>query len=173
MISTLMTPLRHIPLVAAVPNAITTSSRDIRLLDILLTAIQHPDSKSWVFLRESEIIPPRHVRTLARSGNVDMTVAEMCREEGLTQTEVAVHPNDWLFVSSSDSVEDVKRLVEDGDRERKRQGLPAYTVVAVLKDGIVSSSSSSSGASRPNLDVNLEKDCLGVLDVEDLWGDTG
>lgn len=171
-ISKLMTPLRHIPRVAAPSTSSTPPASCIRLLDILLAAIQHPDGKSWVFLSESEIIPPRHVRALARSNNVDMTVAEMRRKADSSYPgSFAIHRDDWLFVPSSSSVEDVKRLVSgDCTRNQVGQGLRSNSIIAVMREGTLTSNNVDI-VSRKNL--SLEEHCLGVLDAEDLWGDTG
>ena len=57
-------PISHIPTVSPQPG------QQLRLLDVLLTAIQHPDAKSWVFLSESEIIPPRMIRSLSQHTHV-------------------------------------------------------------------------------------------------------
>jgi hypothetical protein len=79
-ISDLAIPLHKIPTV--------TSSR-IRILDILITAIQHPASKSWVKLSPTEIIPPRRVRSLSQESHVTSAIADLT-------SPVCIGPDGWL-----------------------------------------------------------------------------
>lgn len=132
-------PLSQIPTVSTPPNT------SIRVLDILLTAIQHPNAKSWVFLSPDEIIPPRHIRSLSQTGNVDLNVAD------LVHIPFAIHRRDWLTVSSSTSADEVRALVS---KVRRNAGEAPVNVVAVVKE------------SNPDI-------CLGVVEAEDLWGDVG
>lgn len=112
-ISTPPVPLHHIPIVSAPAGT--------RLLDVLLTAIQHPDAKSWVFLSDNEVVPPRHTRSLCRSGNVDLHVSEFA---GLP---FAIHRKDWVHVSVSSTVDEVRARL-------KRLGPDSSAVVAVVKE---------------------------------------
>lgn len=130
-------PIDQIPTVSAPPNT------SVRLLDILLTAIQHPNAKSWVFLSNDEIIPPRNIRSLSQSGNVDLNVAD------LVHLPFAIHRRDWLTVSSASSADEVRELVSNA-----RSAGDSSVVVAVVEE-------SSPGT------------CVGVLEAEELWADSG
>ncbi|KAK1149200.1 hypothetical protein N8T08_006420 [Aspergillus melleus] len=114
----------------------------IRLLNILLTAIQHPNAKSWVSLSPAEIIPPRHLRSLSQSNYVDMEVTAFT-SLGLP---FAVPRTDWLRVPYSTTIEHARQLVS---KTTTSTGSPV-TVIAVMKD------------QNPN-------DLLGVIEAEDLW----
>lgn len=131
-------PLSQIPTVSAPSNR---NTRTIRLLDILLTAIQHPSAKSWVFLSDHELIPPRHIRSLSQSASVDLTVQQ------LGHLPFAIHRRDWLTVSESISIDDVRRIVGNVKMGRDEE---TGTVVAIVKD------------EDPNL-------VLGVLEGEEVW----
>lgn len=121
-------PIHQIP-------ALSTSSPDIRFLDILLAAIQHPAAKSWVFLSPDEVVPPRRVRSLAQSNRVDVRVSESRGH--------AVRRRDWVCVGDGWTLEEARKAVF----ERK-----SGVVVAVVKESAPSN-------------------CLGLLEVEELWGD--
>ncbi|KAH8427885.1 uncharacterized protein LDX57_005590 [Aspergillus melleus] len=114
----------------------------IRLLNILLTAIQHPNAKSWVSLSPAEIIPPRHLRSLSQSSYVDMEVTAFT-SLGLP---FAVPRTDWLRVPYSTTIEHARQLVS---KTTTSTGSPV-TVIAVMKD------------QNPD-------DLLGVIEAEDLW----
>lgn len=131
--------LSQIPTVSTPPNTST------RVLDILLTAIQHPNSKSWVFLSPDEIIPPRHIRSLSQTGNVDLKITD------LVHIPFVIHRRDWLTVSSSTSADEVRALVS---KAKRNAGEAPVKVVAVVKE------------SSPEI-------CLGVVEAEDLWDDAG
>ncbi|GAB1195154.1 hypothetical protein APSETT444_004408 [Aspergillus pseudonomiae] len=126
-----LVPIDQIP-------TVSTPTGTVRLLDILLTAIQHPTAKSWVQLSPSEIIPPRHLRALSQSTYVDMDTSALA-SLGLPFT---VSRNDWLWLPSSTSVDDARRLVSGSTA--------AGSVVAVMQD--------------ENPDA-----CLGFLEADDLW----
>ncbi|OJK02654.1 hypothetical protein ASPACDRAFT_24500 [Aspergillus aculeatus ATCC 16872] len=134
------------PRVADVSTALdqipkVSASGKIRLLDILLTAIQHPHAKSWVFLSPSEIIPPRHLRFLSQSNYVDMHVSSFV-DLGLP---FSVSRKDWLQIPSSSSIDDARRLVSEANAA-------SSTTVVVLA-------------------VMHDNECLGVIEAEDLWND--
>ncbi|PWY65228.1 SIS domain-containing protein [Aspergillus heteromorphus CBS 117.55] len=129
----MLIPLDQIPKV--------TASGKVRLLDILLTAIQHPNAKSWVYLSPSEIVPPRHLRFVSQSNYVDMPVSAFV-DLGLP---FGVARKDWLEIPSSSTIEDARRLVSDASASA---GSPV-TVIAVMQ----------------------EDECLGVIEAEDLWND--
>ncbi|KAL4885623.1 hypothetical protein BJY04DRAFT_136634 [Aspergillus karnatakaensis] len=107
-------------LITAPFNQIPTvsSSGPIRLLDVLLTAIQHPNSKSWVWVSPSVIVAPRQLRYISQ-GYVDMDIS----------SQVANFPyfaprDRWHFISSECSVEQARRLIPpDVDK----------TVIAVVR----------------------------------------
>ncbi|OGM45222.1 sugar isomerase [Aspergillus bombycis] len=101
---------------------VSTSTGTVRLLDILLTAIQHPTAKSWVRLSPSEIIPPRHLRALSQSTYVDMDTSALAS----LRLPFAVSRDDWLRLPSSTSVDDARRLVSGSTA--------AGSVVAVMQD---------------------------------------
>ncbi|KAB8235030.1 sugar isomerase [Aspergillus alliaceus] len=126
-----LVPMDRIPTVSAMGK--------VRLLDVLLTAIQHPTAKSWVHLSPSEIVPPRHLRSLSQSNYVDMDISTLA---GLGLL-LAVPRDDWLQLPSSTSLDDARRLVSES------AGSPV-TVIAVMQDG------------NPD-------DYLGVFEAEELW----
>lgn len=121
-----------------------SASGKVRLLDILLTAIQHPNAKSWVHLSPSEIVPPRHLRFVSQSNYVDMHVSAFT-EPGLP---FGVSRKDWFRLTSSSTIDDARRLVSEAGASL---GTPV-TVVAVMDD------------TNPD-------HCLGVIEAEDLWND--
>ncbi|KAL4922469.1 SIS domain-containing protein [Aspergillus aurantiobrunneus] len=124
-------PLNQIP-------TVSSSTGKIQLLDVLLTAIQHPNAKSWVFVSPSVIIPPRQLRFLSQ-GYVDMDISSL---SDLDSPYLA--PRDrWRLISDDCTIEEARRLIPlDAD----------VTVVGVIRGQNYS-------------------DILGVLEVEDLWGD--
>lgn len=150
---TLQSPPEHrrIPLDILVPvdqiptvSASSQSPSDVRLVDILLTAIQHPNAKSWVFLSSSEIVPPRHIRSLlSRHADVDMRVSDvMTKDPG---RPLVVNRSSWLLVPESTPLAELRRLVSTS-----RGGLDPISVIAVMKD------------------IAYPASCIGVLEAEDL-----
>jgi hypothetical protein len=101
LISDVAIPLGSIPTVS--------SANDVRILDILLTAIQNPTAKSWVRLSPTRIIPPSHVRSLSVSSSVDMNVSDVSEP-------LAVEQKDWLRVPAASALEDVRQLLSDATR---------------------------------------------------------
>ncbi len=101
-------PLSISSLVTATLDQIPTVSsatQKIKLLDVLLTAIQHPNAKSWVFVSPSVIIPPRQLRSLSR-GYVDMDTSL----NDLDSTDLI--PRDhWHLISDECTVEEARRLI--------------------------------------------------------------
>ncbi|RAL17330.1 SIS domain-containing protein [Aspergillus homomorphus CBS 101889] len=132
-VADMLTSLDQIPKVSA--------SGKIRLLDILLTAIQHPHAKSWVFLSPSEIIPPRHLRFLSQSNYVDMHVSSFV-DLGLP---FSVSRKDWLQIPSSSTIDDARRLASEANASASTP----VVVIALMHDD----------------------ECLGVIEAEDLWND--
>ncbi|KAJ9300158.1 hypothetical protein DTO271G3_2275 [Paecilomyces variotii] len=103
------------PLVSDIAVALSSiptvsSVSDVRILDILLTAIQNPTAKSWVKLSPTEIIPPSRVRSLSVRSSVDMNVSDVSEP-------LAVEQKDWLFVSAASMLDDVRQSVSDARRE--------------------------------------------------------
>ncbi|KAJ5149533.1 hypothetical protein N7448_001111 [Penicillium atrosanguineum] len=139
----MLVPLDQIPTASVSPSQ---PSSDLRLLDILLTAIQHPNAKSWVFSSPSEIFPPRRIRSLlSRHTDVDMRVSDaIAKDSGC----LPVNKADWLLVPDSIPLAELRRLVSTS-----RTGAASVSVIAVMKD-------SASPAS-----------CIGVMEVEDLLGE--
>ncbi|KAJ5316962.1 hypothetical protein N7508_001470 [Penicillium antarcticum] len=138
--SDMLVPLDHIP-TASSPSS---SPGDVRLLDILLTAFQHPNAKSWVFLSPDEIIPPRQTRSLlSPGGNMDMRVSDVIAED--PNASFAVHRNKWLLVLDSTPLADLRHKVC-----ASRKGLHPISVVAIVKD------------------MKYPDSCIGVIEAEDL-----
>ncbi|KKK19050.1 sugar isomerase, KpsF/GutQ [Aspergillus ochraceoroseus] len=108
----MMVPLDQIPTMS--------SAGKVRILDILLTAIQHPNAKSWVFASPSEIIPPRQLRFLSQGSYVDMDVSALAD----VGSPYLVSRKDWLRVPESCTVNEAKRLASID---------PPVTVIAVMR----------------------------------------
>ena len=130
-----------------IPTASSPSSSspgDVRLLDILLTAIQHPNAQSWVFLSPHEIIPPRQTRSLlSPGGNMDMRISDVMTEN--PNTPFAIHRSRWLLVPDSTPLANLRHKVS-----ASRTGPHPISVVAVVKD------------------MNYPDSCIGVMEAEDL-----
>lgn len=114
-----------------IPTASASSSQspgDVRLLDILLTAIQNPNSKSWVMLSPSEIIPPRHIRALlSPGGDMDIRLSEVISNN--PGTPLVVPRSKWLLVADSTPLAEIRRNVSES-----RNRSDPVSVVAVVKD---------------------------------------
>ncbi|KAL1999734.1 hypothetical protein VTN02DRAFT_4084 [Thermoascus thermophilus] len=134
LITEIATPLRHIPTV--------TSTTQVRLLDILLAAIQNPNANSWVKLSDEEIIPPHRLRSISRGSRVDVRVSDLPDPIGVGQ-------KDWLRVSASSTVEDVRQWLSD----YRRAGCEV-SVVCVVDD-------------------TAPDEFLAVVEAEDVCGDCG
>ncbi|KAJ5287339.1 hypothetical protein N7478_003025 [Penicillium angulare] len=140
----ILVPLDQIPNVS---SATRQNPSDIRLLDILLTAIQHPNAKSWVFLSPNEIVPPRRIWSfLSRHTNVDMPVADALAKD--SSYSLVVARNNWLLVPESTPLAELQHMVSTS-----RTGGTPISVIAVMKD-----------IAYPNT-------CIGVTEAEDLWGE--
>ncbi|KAJ5856213.1 Sugar isomerase (SIS) [Penicillium soppii] len=139
----IIVPLEQIPLVAPSPH----SNGEIRLLDILLTAIQNPNAKSWVFISPSSIIPPRRVRALLLpGGNMDMRVSDVATNS--SGTPFTIPRTDWLLVPASTPLADLRRLVSEFHK-----GSNSVSVIGLMKD------------------MTNPDSCMGVVEFEDLLGD--
>lgn len=141
-ISKYLIPLEKIPTVSA-----TSEHHETRLLDVILTAIQNPDAKSWVSISSSSssseyaLIPPRHIHSLAANHDVDMAISSILTL-GLS---FAVSQDQFLCVPASSTVDEVRKLLSDTQSS-------STTIIAGMDDS--------------NSSV-----CVGVMDVQDLWSD--
>lgn len=111
-----LVPLDKIPTVSS--SSSSRGNEEIRLLDVLLAAVQAPEARSWVALPSAQLalVPPRHLR-------------------GLSSTDVgglpsAISWDQFLLVPASTRIDEVRRLV------RERQSQSVVTVVAGM-DGEV------------------------------------
>lgn len=138
LITDLIVPLDQIPTVSA-PD-------EVRLLDVLLTAIQHPNSKSWVALSPSELIPPSHIRSLSQSSNIDMSASALATL-GLP---FSVPRADWLRLPPASTLDEVRRRVANANSTCGSR----VKVIAVMHD------------------ANPEE-CVGVVEADEVWGDCG
>lgn len=137
---------RFVPL-NKIPTVSTTPGHEIRLLDILLGAVQNPDAKSWVSISHStssttssnSLITPRHLRSLTTTHNVDMTLSSI----SASGISVSVPQEQFLCVPASSTLNEVRRLVSETDQ------------VSVIV-----------GVDETNPDI-----ILGVLEAEELWSD--
>lgn len=112
-----------------IPTVVNTGhDQQVRVLDILLTAIQNPLAKSWVKLSPTEIIPPATVRALGQeqAGNVDGKIADLT---ATTSRPICVRAESWFRVSASSPVDEVRRWVGDA-----MKASPAPIVIAVMDD---------------------------------------
>ncbi|KAJ5596316.1 Sugar isomerase (SIS) [Penicillium hetheringtonii] len=131
--------LDQIPTVSA---STSDSPSEVRLLDLLLTAIQHPDAKSWVFLSPSQLVPPRRVRSLlSRHTDVDLRILDAVAKDGQPLT---VHQDSWLWVKDSIPLAAAQKLILESQNKPDR-----ISIVAVSKDLTLSG-------------------CIGVMEAEDL-----
>jgi hypothetical protein len=138
----MLVSLDQIPTASASPSK---SASDVRLLDILLTAIQHPNAKSWVFLSASELVPPRRIRSLlSRHTNVDLRVSDAVTQD--SDQPLAVPRANWFRVAESTPLAELRRLVSTS-----RDGPDPISVIAVMKD------------------ITSPESCIGVMEAEDLW----
>ncbi|EPS33834.1 hypothetical protein PDE_08796 [Penicillium oxalicum 114-2] len=138
-------PIDQIP-TALAPSTPSQPAPDLRLLDLLLTAIQHPTAKSWVFLSKDELIPPRRVRQLlSQTPNVDQRVSDLVAS-GPGQMSRAVSRANWFLVAESTPLAELQRLVSTS-----RNGPDPISVIAVVKD------------------IASPTSYLGVMEAEDLW----
>lgn len=128
-----------------IPTASKSPARDVRLLDILLTAIQHPTAKSWVFLSASELVPPRRIRSLlSRHTDVDLRVSDAVAQD--SGRPLSVSRANWFLVAESTPLAELRRLVSTF-----RDGPDPISVIAVVKD------------------IASPDSCIGVMEAEDLW----
>ena len=159
-------PIMHIP-------TISSTSSELRVIDILLAAIQHPDAKSWVFLSDSDkIIPPRKLRFLSQhtrdaDGSAYMHALTSGSELADRLSSFSVHREKWLCVSSSSTVDEVRHLLlatgtgqEPGELDYQQRAV----VVAVIQDD----AKYGGGELTPSSGT-----CLGVIEAENLLDERG
>lgn len=134
-------PLDTLVSLENIPTVSAQSTDHTQLLDILLTAIQNPNAKSWVFLSPTKLVPPRRIRSLlSQNKNVDLSIQDaMARDPSC----VLVEPqSNWLLVPESISLTEVRQLISSSNNR--------VSVIAVVKDLI-----------HP-------ENYLGVMEVEDI-----
>jgi hypothetical protein len=138
----MLVPLDQIPTASAFSSQ---TASDVRLLDVLLTAIQHPNAKSWVFLSTSELVPPRRIRSLiSRNTDVDLRVSDVVAQD--SGQPLAVPRANWFLVAESTPLTELRRLASTS-----RDGPDPISVIAVMKD------------------ITSPTSCIGVMEAEDLW----
>ncbi|KAF7716042.1 Uncharacterized protein PECH_008685 [Penicillium ucsense] len=131
------------------PSTQSHPSTKLRILDLLLTAIQHPTAKSWVFLSKDELIPPRRIRALlSQTPNVDQHVSDVVvtADSSRQGLPLAVSRANWFVVAESTPLTELQRLVSTS-----RNGPDPIAVIAVVKD------------------LASPTSYLGVMEAEDLW----
>ncbi|KAL5342763.1 hypothetical protein BJX70DRAFT_269958 [Aspergillus crustosus] len=89
-----------------IPTVSVSSNSPIRLLDVLLTAIQHPNSKSWVWVSPSVIVAPRQLRYISQ-GYVDMDISSQ-----LGTFPYFTPRNTWHVISSECSIDQARDLID-------------------------------------------------------------
>lgn len=155
-------PLQHIPTVSS------PSPDPLRLLDILLTALQHPNAKSWVFLSESDIIPPRRIRSLSQRTRDADNAAHIGTHTHVAEladriSSFSVNKRDWLCVPASSTVDDVRSLLRP-DSESESESGSSIAVIAVMADGY---HARDKGKLKDELALSYET-CLGVIEADDV-----
>ncbi|KAL4770460.1 hypothetical protein BDW60DRAFT_192620 [Aspergillus nidulans var. acristatus] len=94
-------PLSRIPTISSPAPTSGAVHSNIRLLDVLLTAIQHPDANSWVFVTPDILIPPRQLRYLSSKGYVDMDISSL-------NAPYLAPRERWTFISNDCTIEEAK-----------------------------------------------------------------
>ncbi|KAL6238847.1 hypothetical protein BDW75DRAFT_189051 [Aspergillus navahoensis] len=113
-------PLSQIPIVSSPRSASGTGDSNIRLLDVLLKAIQHPNAKSWVSVSPDVLIPPRQLRYLISKGYVDLDISSL-------STPYLAPREHWTFISDECTVEEAKEWFPPDE--------PRFTNVAAVVRG--------------------------------------
>jgi hypothetical protein len=171
-ISDYLVPVDAIPTVSAGSSSRSSSISNnnnnqipssVRLLDILLTAIQHPPAKSWVRLSPTEIIPPRRVRSLVTNTsttsnntprdvniNVDTPLCELAEPASIPAEQ-------WLPVRASSSVDDVRMWIEQAvnNKSASSMTLPSFDTVDDVVVSVVD-------------DMDEDK-IVGFVSAEEIW----
>ncbi|KAL4795080.1 hypothetical protein BDV19DRAFT_389483 [Aspergillus venezuelensis] len=106
-------PLSQIPTVSPSNNhGQSQGTSQIRLLDVLLTAIQHPNAKSWVFVSPNVIISPSNLRYLSQE-YVDMDISSLSD----LNSPYLIPRDRWTLVSDEVSVEEARRYFRPKEGE--------------------------------------------------------
>lgn len=90
-------------------NPASTDNEEIRILDILLSAIQNPSSKSWVKLSPTQIIPPRLLRSCTSTYKVDSLITDL-QSQGSC---VSIDASKWMSIRASTSISHTKAVLEE------------------------------------------------------------
>lgn len=90
-------------------NPSIQNSEEIHILDILLSAIQNPSSKSWVKLSSTQIIPPRLLRSCTTTHKVDSLVSAL-QSRGEC---VSIDASKWMSIRASTSIARTKAVLEE------------------------------------------------------------
>ncbi|EED21990.1 sugar isomerase, KpsF/GutQ [Talaromyces stipitatus ATCC 10500] len=136
-----------IPTVSPSQQQQQTEKKDsIRVIDVLLTAIQNPNSKSWVKLSDTQIIPPRLLRAMTDPSTttfkIDTPITEI---SSATFPSTSIHASRWLPIRSSTTIEKVKCILEettgitdmmlsDNQKQNNEDAENKYIVISVVDD---------------------------------------
>ncbi|KAH8689535.1 hypothetical protein BGW36DRAFT_308767 [Talaromyces proteolyticus] len=127
-ISDFLVPLDTIPIAQA------SSAPQIRILDVLLTAIQNPAAKSWVRLSSTEIIPPYRVRSITTANHTSTSsIINVDTPLSALPEQVAVSDEHWLPVRASSTIDDVRVWVEEAIAKSALVS-PLPVVISVVDD---------------------------------------
>lgn len=85
------------------------NKEEIRILDILLSAIQNPSSKSWVKLSPTQIIPPRLLRSCTNTHKVDSLITDL-QSQGSC---ISIDASKWMTIRATTSISHTKALLEE------------------------------------------------------------
>lgn len=91
------------------PGASIETKEQIRMLDILLSAIQNPSSKSWVKLSPTQIIPPRLLRSCTNTHKVDSLISDLQTQGSC----ISVDASKWMTLRASTSISRAKAVLEE------------------------------------------------------------
>jgi hypothetical protein len=90
-------------------NPETENKEGIHILDILLSAIQNPSSKSWVKLSNTSIIPPQLLRASTTRHKVDSPISEL----QLQGSCLSIDATKWMSIRASTSIAHAKAVLEE------------------------------------------------------------
>ncbi|PCG98071.1 Sugar isomerase (SIS) [Penicillium occitanis (nom. inval.)] len=85
------------------------NDEEIHILDILLSAIQNPSSKSWVKLSPTSVIPPRLLRSCTTTHKVDSLVSALQSRGEF----VSIDASKWMSIRASTSIASAKVVLEE------------------------------------------------------------
>jgi hypothetical protein len=146
----------HFVPVECIPTVIPSSpqsseskeSTDPQILDLVLTAIQSPASKSWVKLSETQIVPPALLRYMSSQAQPQQTIDTTAKAYILTtplstiQSPTSVHSSKWLRVRASSSLDELRCMLFSSSSpsssapsdEDRALGDKKYLVISVMDD---------------------------------------